>query len=381
MTSVDVAVIGRGLIGAAAARHLAEIGFACAVIGPGEPSDRATSDGPFCSHGDEGRVTRIAGRTLLWSKLAARSVARYRDVADRSGIEFHTPAGLVVGTRNLDAWLDSGLSYGSDIRRVDPDWLRSKTGIAIANGLPLAYEGPPAGHINPRRLVAAQTKLARAAGAVVVDDAVLDVERNDGGFEITGQWGAVAAQRVLIATGAFGSHLLDGALALERRPRTIVAAEPVGPVPVPSLILAEPPEALLSEIYWVPPVRFPDGAMRLKIGGTMLTTTVVDDGPELVDHFQGPGDEGEIEALKAALAGLLPMVDFVSFTTHPCVVTTTPSEHPYVGFVDDGVAVALGGNGAAAKSSDEIGRLAASLFTEAGWDDSYDPDAFAPQLA
>ena len=36
--------------------------------------------------------------------------------------------------------------------------------------------------------------------------------------------------------------------------------------------------------------------------------------------------------------------------------------------VDDGIGVAIAGNGSAAKSSDELGRLGASLFGEAGWD-------------
>ena len=58
----DVAVVGRGLIGSAAARHLAESGIKVVVIGD-EPADRRLSLGPFCSHPDEGRITRVAGRT------------------------------------------------------------------------------------------------------------------------------------------------------------------------------------------------------------------------------------------------------------------------------------------------------------------------------
>ena len=68
--SYEVAVIGRGLIGSAAARHLAEAGHKVVVVGPDEPPDRRTSQGPFCSHPDEGRITRIAGRTRVWSELA-----------------------------------------------------------------------------------------------------------------------------------------------------------------------------------------------------------------------------------------------------------------------------------------------------------------------
>ncbi len=381
VTSVSVAVIGRGMIGSAAARHLAEGGIECAVVGPSEVADPATSDGPFSSHADEGRVTRVGGRTMLWSQLAARSIGRYRDIATRSGIDFHTPAGLIVSMPSIDDWLDSGLVHGSDIRRIAPDVVRSRTGIAITNGHPVAYEGPPAGHINPRRLVAAQTELAKAAGAVVIEGAVATIADDGPAFELTGSWGSIRADRVLLATGAFGSHLLDGALALERRLRTVVMAELAGPVAVPSLILADPPDGLLDEIYWVPPVTYPDGAVRLKIGGSRRATTVADDLADLVDHFRSDGDPVEVDALTATLRSLLPGVEIASVATKPCVVTATPTGHPFIGYVDDRVAVALGGNGAAAKSSDELGRLAATLFTDDGWDDSLDLAAFAPQLA
>ena len=80
MTRYDVIVVGRGIIGAPAARHLAEGGVSVALVGPDEPLDRTTSDGPFCSHPDEGRITRIAGRNGPWVELAARSIERYADI-------------------------------------------------------------------------------------------------------------------------------------------------------------------------------------------------------------------------------------------------------------------------------------------------------------
>lgn len=383
MSSVAVAVVGRGMIGSAAARHLAESGTATALIGPSGPG---AESGPFSSHDDQGRITRIAGRSPEWSELAARSIRRYGDIAARSGIEFHTPAGLVVALATLDDWIDSGLIAGSDVRKVEPDWVRSSTGIDITNGLPIGYETAPAGHINPRRLVEAQAALAEAGGATVVDDAVTAIERTSSGFSLSGGWGSITADRVLIATGAFGRGLLgglsEGEPVLERRARTILLAE-VGPMatPVPSLIVDDPPDDRLTNIYWVPPVEFPDGRTYLKIGGTLTEDRSIDDEAELIEWFGGTGYGAEIEALEAALRGLLPDVELTSFSSKPCVVTVTPSEHPYIGFVDDGVAVALGGNGSAAKSSDEIGRLAAALFSDDGWNDPLDPAMFEPQLA
>lgn len=385
MNAVDVAVIGRGLIGAAAARYLARAGWVTALIGPDEPADRLASQGPFSSHPDEGRITRIAGRTLVWSEMALRSIRRYADIEQRSGISFHTPSGLAITMPELDEWIDNGLIVGSAIRKVDPDWLRQTTGIVAPEGLSVAYEGAPAGHINPRRLVEAQTKLTEAAGGTVVREAVTSISVVDRDFEISGEWGTITAARVLIATGAFGSSLLDVDLDvhldLERRPRTVLQAEVADTEAngrLPSLIAHRPADPRLDGIYWVPPVRYPDGRLCLKIGGNLASNPVVDSEDELIDWFHSDGDPDEIEALEVTLRALLPDTEFTSITSTPCVVTGTPSEHPYIGWVGDGVAVALGGNGSAAKSSDELGRLAATLFELDGWNDSLDQAHFEP---
>ena len=47
-------VIGKGMIGSAAARHLAERTDGVALIGPDEPRDPANHDGVFADHYDEG---------------------------------------------------------------------------------------------------------------------------------------------------------------------------------------------------------------------------------------------------------------------------------------------------------------------------------------
>ncbi|MEM1281723.1 MAG: FAD-dependent oxidoreductase, partial [Cyanobacteria bacterium P01_H01_bin.152] len=46
----DYIVVGRGLMGAAAARHLSSWGHRVALIGPDEPPNRKTHPGIFASH-------------------------------------------------------------------------------------------------------------------------------------------------------------------------------------------------------------------------------------------------------------------------------------------------------------------------------------------
>ena len=384
MTRVDVAVIGRGMIGSAAGRHLAEGGASVALVGPGEPEDRRTSDGPFCSHPDEGRITRIAGRNEMWTAVAAKSCGRYGDIEARSGTRFHTPCGVIVGYPDAADWVSRAEQWGSDARLVDPDWVRAETGVAIENGQAIAFEGAPAGHINPRRLVAAQTALTAAAGGTVISAPVTGVERCDGEFELMGPFGSIHAGRVLVATGAFGSELFGWSLDVERRARTTVMArldpathEPAGRIP--SLILDQPPDGRVHEIYWVPPVEYPDGSVRIKIGGNLKETILLEPG-DLTGWFRGDGDPTEIDCLTNNLHALLPDMPLGDIVTAPCVITGTATGMPFIGMVDDGIGVAIAGNGSAAKSSDELGRLGASLFSESGWESELDPSLFTPRL-
>ena len=64
-------------------------------------------------------------------------------------------------------------------------------------------------------------------------------------------------------------------------------------------------------------------------------------------------------------------VDFQSYRYDHCVVCPTATMQPYIDMVAPSLGVAIGGCGYAAKSSDEIGRVAArfvqTLKTWAGW--------------
>jgi sarcosine oxidase len=377
---VEVAVVGRGLIGSAAARHLAESGVAVALLGPGEPSDPSIHEGPFASHHDQARVTRIAAGQVLWARMAAAAIDRYEDISERSGIRFHRPRGLVSVPRDPDSWLANSVANGGAARLVDSDWVADRTGITVAADLVCIHEPAPAGIIDPLALVAAQTRLVEMADGLVVDEWVASLDRSGDRWRLTGPFGVMSADRVLLATGGFGSALCPAPLELVRRPRTVVMAEipPLSDDRLPALIHDRIVDPDLEGIYWTPPVRYPDGRSYLKIGGDLCPRPEAEEA-ELTDWFRGGGDAREVAALTRVLGQLLPGVEIAATWSKPCVVVVTPTGDPYIGWVADGLAVALGGNGAAAKSSDEIGRLAATLFGP-GWDAGYDPDAFTPRV-
>ena len=361
-----MAVVGRGMIGSAAARHLAESGVSTALVGAAAPADYKSADGPFSSHHDEGRITRVTSADPVWAELAARSIERYEDIERRSGIDFHDPRGLVTVTAQSEEAVRLAVAQGAAARMVDVDWVRARTGIQIPQSLAdrIAWEEPPAGFVNPRRLVAAETRLAEIAGATVIDHPAAQVSEANSGWTVSGTWGELSADRILFATGAYGAELIGVQLALERRLRTVVLAELAGVhrdgLNIPSLIVNNMRSEHLDGVYWVPPVDFPDGTRCLKIGGGMVPVEVRATS-ELRAWFNSGGSQLEAAGLTEALRSLLPDATIAHTSMRPCVVTFTASGRPYVGRLSSNAAVAVGGCGAAAKSCDEIGRMAASV--------------------
>jgi len=377
----DVAVVGGGLIGSAAARHLAESGRSVVVIAAPEPPSWPTSEGPFASHYDASRITRIVDSDPIWAELAVRSIDRYFDIEQRSGIAFHDPRGLAWIDEDIDAQIENSHACGGDAREVTRDWLLATTGIRMPDsvGMRCLYEGAPAGVINPRQLAAAQLRLADQAGAVVIAAHATGLTQSTFGVQVNGSFASVDAGRVLIAAGAYGNDLIDADLGLDRQLRTTLRVD-LGPAPeMPSLMLRPFPRAGFRSGYWNPPVRYPDGRVLLKFGCEVEDPPLAENAADIAQWFQSGGDQAEATALLETAREMLPAALIRSYDRVPCVITRTASDYPMIGWVDDRIAVAVGGNGSSAKSSDELGRLASTLFSDEGWnDDALSAELFAP---
>lgn len=133
-------VVGRGMMGAAAARHLAETVDGVALIGPGEPADIKSHQGVFASHYDEARITRTIDGDADWALLANRSIARYADIAARSGVEFYAPVGcLMVGPQRggdnpfVDDVREAATRLGVATELLDGESLKSRFPIFPSN--------------------------------------------------------------------------------------------------------------------------------------------------------------------------------------------------------------------------------------------------------
>lgn len=76
---------------------------------------------------------------------------------------------------------------------------------------------------------------------------------------------------------------------------------------------------------------------------------------------------------------LLPRPVQVSVREACCVVDKARSRYPYIGRLgEDGLYVAVGGNGHGARGCDEIGHLASTVVLDQERDFPLPPEAFAP---
>lgn len=361
------AVIGCGLIGAAAARHLAVAGHDVVLIGPPEPADKTHHDGVFGSHYDEGRITRGLDPWPFWSRASRAAIARYAEIEAQSGIPFFTERGLVMAgpegtppiSRVADVAERAGIDCihlrGSDLAEAFPFFRFPDRTLAI-------HEPENSGFISPRRLVAAQVEAAQRHGAKRIEAIASGLRETRNGVTILTDKGDVDVDQVLVAAGGFSNMVLDRPLPLDVYARTVALFE-IDEVEAARLSAMPPLIYLMpsgEDPYLLPPIRYPDGRWYLKLGGDP-GDDALPDAAATQAWFRSGGSAKVAALLEEMIRERMPDLRILRRTQAACVTTYTAENIPRIARLSDSVSVTTGGCGRGAKCSDELGRLGAEV--------------------
>ena len=366
----DVCVIGRGLLGSAAARHLSEMGVNVSLLGPDEPSSRSQHSGVFGSHYDSGRITRIIDTDFYCGQIARGSLSRYRDFENSSCVNFFRPV-RHLAVSHVNDYI-SEITHTANCLEVD---FQSLTSSELANAFPYfsftdevsgLYEISTGGYVDPRSLIRAQNAMLVKNGGEIFTDTASRVESYEGYFQVFTEDGTqIKAENVLVASGVFSGRIIDSIPKLDVTicESTVVFAEldesdVVELQQMPSVIFKQGHE-VEKGVYVLPPIQYPDQKTYLKIGHSE-SRPMSDPDTNLIKWFQGKGDPVVAEWLESQLFSLMPSVSFKNIETESCAVSRSSTGKQFIDRIDEsGIHVLLAGNGYSAKSSDELGRIAA----------------------
>ncbi len=367
MQRFDFIVIGGGIMGAPCARYLAEAGHRVALVAAPEPTDKARSAGPFASHHDAARITRRVAANPDWSLLSCRSIARYRDIEARSGLSIFRETGAIMAgprTGPMAGFTEGFCRVAAALPAPVPE-IRDRgkrAGLTLPAGGVVSFERSLGGWIDPRAMCAAQRILAEAAGATLFAQATT---ARDGGRVTLADGQILEGAQVVVATGphAGSDGLLPRVPKLKVWARTVAfarlsEAEGARLADMPAVIWV--PEGWDHDLYMLPPVRYPDGRLYLKIGG-QLDSGRIHSAEDMCAWYGGAGDAEVGARLLAEMRGVLPGLEIEATHTGPCAVVWTDTGFPYIARAGAGVTALVGGNGAAAKCGDELGRLGAMV--------------------
>ncbi|XP_070542982.1 monomeric sarcosine oxidase-like [Ptychodera flava] len=392
----DLCIVGAGPMGSAAARHVTLLNprLKVCLIGPKEPEDRlACSHNIFGSHYDEGRVITVLLEDPVWNELTRRSVKRYRDLEQKTGIEFFTDTGQLVIGRQSDPHMKKvqqvAANMGSQAQTLDRTTAIEKFPfLSIRPKDDALFYTKSAGFVSPRKLVLAQQAAAISQGCNVFNDVVdkvTELDQSDGSrcmVVATANGQTYFARKVLLTPGAFigfrellpPGKELD--LALRKQSLAFIEVTERDASRLRNMpVIAWKDKIDKRRCYILPPIKYPNGKYYLKIG--RRPEEQAKSMEEVVEYLKR--DPSHVVADRHVLDLLLQLVkgiEVVSTRGDSCVSAHTPNGLLYCDMVTPRLGVATAGNGAGVTGSDEIGKMAARMMISGSWDHDLPRESF-----
>jgi sarcosine oxidase len=293
--SVDVAVVGAGIMGLATAEALARRGARVACIDAGAPG-HAQSAGAA-------RGFRHLHADPALTRLAVESRAAWRALEVRTGAELLERGGMLRLGADIEPEIAALRAVGVEARVVGADEAAARFPALAPEAGPLLFD-PDAGAV---RAAAAVRALAARVGDGLVRARVTAIEPDVGAVRVVTTAGTIACARCVVCAGAGTERLVAPlGIALDRERRVAfrltfrMPAPPAGPAPVWS----DRSERFGARAYGAP-----EGPDRYAVGLIATTAPLTSADAEAL-----PGSAAEVGAsrrrliayVRAAMPGLDP---------------------------------------------------------------------------
>jgi sarcosine oxidase len=358
----DVAVLGLGGMGTAAACHLAGRGLS--VIGVDQFSlghDRGSSHGLS-------RIIRLAYfEHPSYVPLLRRAFDLWRDLEEESGAGaqlLHVTGGLdagVPGSRVLEGSRESCRIHGLPHELLSAHQVNERfPGFNLPDGF-LAVFQPDAGFLEPERCILAHAALARNRGAELRTGQRVDGwSRDRSGVALLTDGGEIRARQLVITAGAWIPTFVPSLASLLRPERQVVGwfgvedtdAFALGHFPVFVMTTSE------GHFYGFPEF----GVPGFKIGKYHHRSELVDP-----DAMRREVDDNDESVLRDCVRSFFPRANGPMVRSSTCIFTNTPDEHFIIDRLPDAPEVLLVSacSGHGFKFCSVIGEIVADLV-EAG---------------
>ncbi|MFY9554636.1 MAG: N-methyl-L-tryptophan oxidase [Blastocatellia bacterium] len=365
MRKFDVAIVGAGVMGAAAACELARQGARVALL------DQATLPNPRAASIDHSKVFRFAYPDQLYVKLAVDALERWRELESQTGRRLLTQTGaLLIGKRQPSFASECYEALRAQGQSVD--WLNIDdiaTQFPQFNGAAFSFGvyDPSGAILHADTAVRALIDLAKQRAVNTIEGArVSAINQVDGSRVsiVTESRADLVCERAVIATGPWSRRLLPvlaGTLTTTRQ--ELVYFEPVG----------ESDASVRSRQSSFEPGEFPI-FLELESGfyGFPIHHTGV---VKIANHLKGAEvdptsmedhvDEQFIESCRAFFAEFIPALEIARVReTRVCIYNNTPDDdfiidwHPQM----ENVLIVTGFSGHGFKFGPTVGRIAADLL-------------------
>lgn len=208
MRTFDVAIVGAGVMGAAAAAQLARDGAGVALI------DQSSIPNPRAASVDHSKVFRFAYPDPFYVRLAVDALSRWRELESATGARVLTQTGaLLIGNREPSfetECYEAMRALGLRSEKLDSLLVGERFPQFNTRAFAYGVYDPSGGILHAETAVRALVELARQRGVAVIEDArVIEIKQAASRVSIATESGQkIECERAIIASGPWSRNLL-----------------------------------------------------------------------------------------------------------------------------------------------------------------------------